>query len=766
MTAGSKALHALLLVLLLCVPMDMLAQVSTSKPLGEGTQESPYLISTAAELAWFRDWVNGTYSPAIGETATVHPEACARLTQDIDLSPVCHAADEAHGVEELSWTPISNDVMQSKGWSYVWRGTFDGGGHTLSHLYINATSPFAGLFGIAYGGEEHLGGVKDIVFAHSRIEHTNYYTGVALGYAYKISSVTGITVEETVEVNGMYGVGGIVGIAEEVNDLSLCVNRGVIRAADVVGGISGVCVFTPTSRCANYGSVTNYSRSVVGYIAAAGGVLGVLEDATVADCANYAAVSGYEQAGGIVGRAKHAELRNVLNTGHVSVVQGYTTTTQDEAVPGGLLLGLAVGTVQMSGVQAYLDGATLTHPEGEVVARSIGALSSGNDTQVEGDTYGFAFSAATLRSGAVAYDLNNCTTDGTQAWYQDLSETGDAYPVLKPTGSNVVYRVYDYACNGVTVTKSYYKNDTVGYTDPHQYAIADEADAEGVYDIVCAVCTEAKENCKAVKHFNHYDDYLEVGGKQGDVYPVEDVDLDDAGIYGSPVSLRVQRLAYSRHFAHTAWQALYVPFDIPFNAISDDFDAAALNDMHQYDDDEDGTFDRTVMEVLRVKAGETLTANTPYLIKPKTAGHKVITLTDALMRPAASNSLDCSSVRISYTFTGTYYGISGADMYANGYYALAGGAMCTATDPDVALGAFRWYMQAVSRMEGGNLSQTSPRIVIVVKDGETGTTGIDSINTPSAPSAPVYDLHGRRIVTSGKQLPKGVYIVNRRKVIK
>ena len=74
MTAGCKALHALLLVLLLCVPMDMLAQVSTSKPLGEGTQESPYLISTAAELAWFRNWENGTNSPAIGETATVHPE--------------------------------------------------------------------------------------------------------------------------------------------------------------------------------------------------------------------------------------------------------------------------------------------------------------------------------------------------------------------------------------------------------------------------------------------------------------------------------------------------------------------------------------------------------------------------------------------------------------------------------------------------------------------------------------------------------------------
>lgn len=35
-------------------------------------------------------------------------------------------------------------------------------------------------------------------------------------------------------------------------------------------------------------------------------------------------------------------------------------------------------------------------------------------------------------------------------------------------------------------------------------------------------------------------------------------------------------------------QALYVPFDIPYDAISDKFDVAELNNFHQYDDNNDG----------------------------------------------------------------------------------------------------------------------------------------------------------------------------------
>lgn len=47
-------------------------------------------------------------------------------------------------------------------------------------------------------------------------------------------------------------------------------------------------------------------------------------------------------------------------------------------------------------------------------------------------------------------------------------------------------------------------------------------------------------------------------------------------------------VTYTRNFTHRGWQALYVPFDILYDAISDKFDVAELNNFHQYDDNNDG----------------------------------------------------------------------------------------------------------------------------------------------------------------------------------
>ena len=58
-------------------------------------------------------------------------------------------------------------------------------------------------------------------------------------------------------------------------------------------------------------------------------------------------------------------------------------------------------------------------------------------TKVEGK------SKSVFKSGEVAYLLNESKSDGTQKWFQNLSEDdGDAYPVLKSTETNTVYKGY------------------------------------------------------------------------------------------------------------------------------------------------------------------------------------------------------------------------------------------------------------------------------------------------------------------------------------
>ena len=91
------------------------AWAQTKPTRGDGSVDKPYEISTAAELAWFRDYVNKESQ-----------FASAMLTDDIDLSEFCHAADAATNTEELSWDPIGNGKMYC--------GTFDGNGKSIRNI--------------------------------------------------------------------------------------------------------------------------------------------------------------------------------------------------------------------------------------------------------------------------------------------------------------------------------------------------------------------------------------------------------------------------------------------------------------------------------------------------------------------------------------------------------------------------------------------------------------------------------------------------------
>ena len=232
-------------------------------------------------------------------------------------------------------------------------------------------------------------------------------------------------------------------------------------------------------------------------------------------------------------------------------------------------------------------------------------------------------------------------------------------------------------------------------------------------------------------------------------------------------------ITYTRNFTHTGWQALYVPFDIPYDAISDKFDVAELNNFHQYDDNNDGGFDRTELEVLRLKAGSTIEHHTPYVIRAKETGEQTVAVSDVTAYQAEEKEFECMSLKRRYVFHGTYSGVSGADMLAGGYYALANGVLCRAASESAALGGFRWYVSVTDRATGLPVSPAAlPAKMRIVEWGEENgeITGIATAPTavPRPAVAPVYDLNGRRVGTADAMdaLPKGVYIVNGKKAIR
>jgi hypothetical protein len=238
---------------------------------------------------------------------------------------------------------------------------------------------------------------------------------------------------------------------------------------------------------------------------------------------------------------------------------------------------------------------------------------------------------------------------------------------------------------------------------------------------------------------------------------------DEQSNFELDFNISCDKITYIRHFDDTQWQALYLPFAIPYDSLYKEFEVAYINDMHQFDDDNNGTIDRTEVEAIKIVEG-TLKANYPYLIKAKSIGEKSIVVADATLYATEENSVDCSSVFTNYTFTGSYSTLSGEELaHDEGYYVLSDG-MWQPLAEGASLGAFRIYLKIESR-DGNNaiLSQAAIRMRVVGdEENEDDAAGIEN-STGNGQQATVYDLQGRKVLNTDNL--KGIYIVDGKKVV-
>ncbi|MBO5865900.1 MAG: leucine-rich repeat protein [Bacteroidaceae bacterium] len=214
------------------------------------------------------------------------------------------------------------------------------------------------------------------------------------------------------------------------------------------------------------------------------------------------------------------------------------------------------------------------------------------------------------------------------------------------------------------------------------------------------------------------------------------------------------QVSYVRTYNNTNWQALYLPYEISYEDWSKNFDVARINNVHQYDDDEDGNTDRTTIEIIYLKSGS-LRANMPYFIKAKTTGSITLTVSDKTVNPIDAKSEYCASFTDIYTFVGTYKGISGQVMMNNNYYGMSGGSLVSVTNPDYGLGAMRWYLQIKDKYAAQSIR---PRNIEIKEIG--GTTNIQDITNEENKNGIYYDLSGRPI----ENPTRGIYILNNKKV--
>lgn len=240
------------------------------------------------------------------------------------------------------------------------------------------------------------------------------------------------------------------------------------------------------------------------------------------------------------------------------------------------------------------------------------------------------------------------------------------------------------------------------------------------------------------------------------VYPTSIALTDGETFEGLGLERDMESITYTRSFSNTNWQGLYVPFTMEYSEWAADFDIARINDIHQFDDDDNGTIDRTELEVIRVTSGS-IEANTPYLIRAKETGEKTFTLANRTLYKAEEKSYTVSSWNTLFTFTGTYSGVTGSDMVNNAYYALGDGALRQAASTDNALSPYRWYV-AITDRNGAQKGVNEVKLKVWGEDA----TGISPLSvSPEGRKTAVFDLSGRRVDNP----TKGLYIVNGKKMM-
>lgn len=310
---------------------------------GEGTQDNPFQIETAAELAYFAknvnagNWYDGEYIV---------------LKNDLDLN-------------NQEWTPIGNARKPFK-------GNFDGNNHTVTGMKISGALDCVGLFG---GCTRHnvYSAIKNITVKNSDI-HGEKFVGAIVGRAEEINIENCRSIGNT--INGETDVGGICGKIGGYSGgkVSQCYNSSKVTGGGRVGGIAGMGSIA--ENCLNTGEITIIREA---YRSASGGIFGIFGDATtsarVTACVNLGKVSGGESFGGIVGKTETS------STGHIS-----NCYYNMDAITGGFDAGTALTAGQLCG--ALPEGLNSTiWKEGSVDTSTAAATDTGSRFGTAAGTY-------------------------------------------------------------------------------------------------------------------------------------------------------------------------------------------------------------------------------------------------------------------------------------------------------------------------------------------------------------------------------------------
>jgi len=396
---------------------------------GSGTEDDPYLIENAQQLAYLAVQTNELHYSNY-EYHNMYVDTCFLLTVDLDLG----------GENGLEWEPIAQDGISLQ--TRCFGGHFDGGYHTISNMNIKDGSgrKFIGLFG-------HIedGSIKNITINGANIDLPSFHLlGIPGGLGILVGYGKNVTVEHC------------------FNNVSMVLEYGSFEFGSLFGGLFGRMENSTITDCHNNGNMTilevktNYSGL------AFGGICGSLYECNIDYCSNqgnlFITQSGNnnfaegEFCGGIVG-IMSGSMTNCYNTGYLEVNVAINEPSSFIATASGGLVGSTMSEKDLSVTNSY--SATDINITGENIPSFIG--------------------------GIIGYKFDDVQAVSTNCYYLDIIESDNEYGIPQ---SEAFMKTQDFV-NLLNANGDFYAMDIMnvnkGYPVFERYYSVEETDfANGI----------------------------------------------------------------------------------------------------------------------------------------------------------------------------------------------------------------------------------------------------------------------------------------------
>ncbi|MDE6649610.1 MAG: Ig-like domain-containing protein [Muribaculaceae bacterium] len=275
--------------------VSVVARPVSSSLSGAGTEESPYIIASAADLRYLSDKVN---------SGTTFEGNYFKQTADITINSAPYDSEEFK-TQEL-WIPIGKDI------NHPFKGVYNGDNHTISGICIVDNPELYdsdncyGLFGYTYNAS-----ILNVRISNSYINSDLKSVAAVINYAEGYSG----SISNCHVVNSYIRGINAAGIAcLSYRDIYKCSNSATIVGLTYAAGIIRSGNLCKLYNCVNLGAVTAISNTAAG--------IAQVTNGSIYNCYNGGTISSQNgSVGGIVGSGiklgSHAspQIKNCTNYG-------------------------------------------------------------------------------------------------------------------------------------------------------------------------------------------------------------------------------------------------------------------------------------------------------------------------------------------------------------------------------------------------------------------------------------------------------------------